>query len=59
MSETIAKYRPEMQVELHGVKEHEVGSHLLSLGYRLWQIEDDVEITPDRLECLHGHLFVY
>lgn len=59
MRETIAAHRPQMVVELHGVREDEVARLLFDYGYKLFQIEDERQITPDRLDLVHGHLYCH
>lgn len=58
MRGTIERWKPEMQIELHGVREAEVVKFLFSYGYKIWQVEDQREILPERQDLVHGHLYV-
>ncbi len=58
MARTLENHRPKLMVELHGQREEEVALFLLERGYRLLQVEEQLELTRDNLERdLHGHIF--
>lgn len=59
MVKTINECRPQMLIELHGVREREVVDLLLSHGYKIYQVEDGIEIARQNLERVHGHLYVH
>lgn len=59
MDQTIHTFRPEMHIELHGTNEQEIVEFLLAHHYRVYQIEDGVEITLENIESVRGHLYVY
>ena len=59
MSQIITDYRPEMHIELHGVKEREVIELLLSYHYNLYQIEDDINITQQNIDKVRGHQYAH
>lgn len=57
MTQTISSYRPRMLIELHGISEREVVEFLLSYHYRVYQVEDDIDITRQNIDRVHGHLY--
>ena len=59
MAETIQQYQPTMHIELHGIHEQEIAELLLAHGYHIYQVEDDVEITYQNFDKIHGHLYAY
>ncbi len=59
MSQTISDYRPKMHIELHGIREREVIELLLSHNYRIYQIEDGIDITQQNIDMIRGHLYVH
>jgi FkbM family methyltransferase len=59
MAHTIRTDRPQIHIELHGMREQEVVELLLSYGYKIYQIEDAIEINQQNLDQVHGHLYVH
>jgi len=58
MLQTIQNHKPEIFVELHGVKEQEVVDFLLKHNYKVHQVEDVIDITEQNIEKVRGHLYV-
>lgn len=59
MSNTISCFRPEMSIELHGIKERKIAEFLLSHYHRIYQVEDGIDITAKNIDKVHGHLYVH
>jgi FkbM family methyltransferase len=57
MTQTITNHKPAIFLELHGTAEREVVTFLLSHQYRVHQVEDDIELTNQNLDRVHGHLY--
>jgi FkbM family methyltransferase len=57
MAQTTSNHRPEIFVELHGVREQEVVEFLLNHNYKVHQVEDGIDITRQNIERVHGHLY--
>jgi FkbM family methyltransferase len=59
MSQTISTYRPEIIIELHRTSRQEIAEFLLANGYKIYQVEDDIDITYQNIDMIHGHLYAY
>jgi FkbM family methyltransferase len=59
MSQIIGRHRPHMSIELHGVNELEIAKFLLSHHYKIYQVEDSIDITEQNLDRVHAHLYVH
>lgn len=57
MPQTINTYKPELFIELHGVKEHELVKLLLNYDYKIHQVEQEIDITLQNLERVRGHIY--
>ncbi len=57
MTETIGKHKPDLFIELHGVREHAVVDFLLNQNYTVYQVEDGIFIGRKDDERVHGHLY--
>jgi FkbM family methyltransferase len=59
MPQTIRDCRPEMLIELHGTSEREIVEFLWSYGYEIYHVEDGIDITPQNIDMIHGHLYAH
>jgi len=57
MTQTINNHRPEICIELHGIREREVVETLLAHNYEIYQVEDAIDITQQNIDRVHGHLY--
>jgi FkbM family methyltransferase len=58
MAETLARCRPQLFIEVHGVWPRALLEYLAACGYTCWRVESQMAMTADHLPMVRGgHLF--